>query len=43
MNANDEFLLNAYECPILKEMLPFNLVDLFPSQDDMMALSKRFE
>jgi len=27
--------------PLLTEMLHFNPVDLFPKQDDMMALSKR--
>ena len=41
MNVNDELLLNYDEWPLLTEMIPFNHVDLFTTQDEMMALSKR--
>ena len=43
MNFNDELLINDEWCPILTELLPLDLVDLFPAHNDVIAISNRFE
>ena len=40
---NDNLLLNNEECPILADTFQFNPLDLFPSPDNVIFLSKQVE
>lgn len=43
MNENNKFLYYSDECPLLPELAPFDTVDLFPNNDEVMGLSKMVE
>ena len=40
---NDNLLINDDECPLLSEPLQFNPLELFPSSDDILSLTKQIE